>query len=1224
MHPCPTLRVASRLRALAVALAGLCALAAFAAPNPPAGLVAIDVANTTDSVRLDWQAPSPVGGTGSIARYKIYRKGPGDSVPVFQGQTANGSTTYWTQSGLNKFNSYEYFVSAVDTAGSNNESPRTAPVVHALKRFDYVLPWDDVTTSATTDFGGWNTPIGNTNASRIYKGANGTFRVGSTGGPAIRFLGVNLSAAGCFPAHADAPKIARRMAQFGINLVRLHQMDQAAPKGVFADGSLQSLDTAQMGRLAYFVNELKANGIYVDLNLRVLLEYPNIDNGNVPERFKGVDVFSTDTGSPSMRSRQKTFAQQLLTYPNGNHVAGMGTYANDPGVALVEIGNEDGLISFWASGGLDKLASSGPSYYAELGSKWTSWLATRYGTDTALAAAWSGQSAGSHGQDTLPSGASPADPGPVSSPWQVQVISPAAATASWVDGASVGSPSGHALSINVTTAEPAVKWHVQALLNGITLDAGTTHTLRFFGKVASGERDFRVVLRNGSGSIVHSIASFRLSSEWQEFTVAFPAIGTHSGTRTIGFTDFAAQTGQIHLAGFSLSTGDEFLGPLYAAAESGTAVGATNILTSSSAAYNFPASGNSLPSNWTLGAAGGSGASTSWTYVAGGRQTSPTAINSLRVQTTRGPNPASGDITLLCARSLGFGKTYTLSFDVKASVAGTFVANGQGHSQAGGVLFYPVFGSREFDATTTWTHHTVAFTVSEDNDFSSSTVPARFTFGLGAMPTGAEIEFANISLKEGGAVGLPSGESLAGGVAPIRRDVFQSRFRAVQSDWVRFLWETELAFWEDMKAHVKTTLGTQALLIGTQGEYSPTLLQAEAGFDVIDAHGYWQHPNQLKNPWYFRNRPMTGADDANLAATTLPARAGRRIIGKPYTVSEYNHPAPNTYGTEGYPLFGAYAALQGWQGVMTFDYENYIDPATGVIGWARGSEGWFAMGRAPAKMITLPAARAMIARGHVATPYVGSNLSGLAFAAVNRETAIQKICRTLTADIGAMSFGVPAALAYVMPVGLKNLAADVPAHRSVPAASPSSPYSPASGQLAWDTAAKRVLIKSPLSKAALGNLPTAGSLDLGHGVFVSSPGGTKLQGTASNWACFVLTRKDTLAGQPFGASGTRWLLTTTGYADNHFVRWIANQGPTAATSSVSHFGTSPTLLESIGGQLTFNVPSGTLVAHALDAGGDPFGPALAVSYSGSGSARTATVTLPDHPLTPWYEMYVTP
>ena len=56
--------------------------------------------------------------------------------------------------------------------------------------------------------------------------------------------------------------------------------------------------------------------------------------------------------------------------------------------------------------------------------------------------------------------------------------------------------------------------------------------------------------------------------------------------------------------------------------------------------------------------------------------------------------------------------------------------------------------------------------------------------------------------------------------------------------------------------------------------------------------------------------------------STIQDLASQRVLGKPYTVSEYNHPFPNQYGAEGQPMLCAYGRLQGWDGVFQYTYNH--------------------------------------------------------------------------------------------------------------------------------------------------------------------------------------------------------------------------------------------------------------------------------------------------------------
>ena len=47
-------------------------------------------------------------------------------------------------------------------------------------------------------------------------------------GTPVRFWGTNLNGGACFPEKDYAPKLAKRIASYGCNMVRLHQLDSEA------------------------------------------------------------------------------------------------------------------------------------------------------------------------------------------------------------------------------------------------------------------------------------------------------------------------------------------------------------------------------------------------------------------------------------------------------------------------------------------------------------------------------------------------------------------------------------------------------------------------------------------------------------------------------------------------------------------------------------------------------------------------------------------------------------------------------------------------------------------------------------------------------------------------------------------------------------------------------------------------------------------------------------
>ena len=88
--------------------------------------------------------------------------------------------------------------------------------------------------------------------------------------------------------------------------------------------------------------------------------------------------------------------------------------------------------------------------------------------------------------------------------------------------------------------------------------------------------------------------------------------------------------------------------------------------------------------------------------------------------------------------------------------------------------------------------------------------------------------------------------------------------------------------------------------------------------DILDGHVYWQHPGSPPPV----NTPMVN-DPFNSTIVQLSRTA---FAGKPYTVSETNHPFPNDWAAEGIPILAAYGSFQDWDAIIMYTFEPKRDP----------------------------------------------------------------------------------------------------------------------------------------------------------------------------------------------------------------------------------------------------------------------------------------------------------
>lgn len=204
----------------------------------------------------------------------------------------------------------------------------------------------------------------------------------------LRFLGANIAFAGAFPLKGEAKLVARKLAKYGINLVRLHSLDatDGRPSLISTkDGTSQKLNPEYLDRLDRLIYELKEKGIYVNINLHINRYFQTGDEvvqADLLTNFsKGANLFDR-----RMIELQKEYAKAFLTHVNpytGN------AYTDEPSVAAVEFTNENSFFYSFYSGRIDSLP---PYYLNQLSELFTAYLQKKYATTDALQSAWHSKS----------------------------------------------------------------------------------------------------------------------------------------------------------------------------------------------------------------------------------------------------------------------------------------------------------------------------------------------------------------------------------------------------------------------------------------------------------------------------------------------------------------------------------------------------------------------------------------------------------------------------------------------------------------------------------------------------------------------------------------------------------------------------------------------------------------------------------------------------------------
>lgn len=461
---------------------------------------------------------------------------------------------------------------------------------------------------------------------------------------------------------------------------------------------------------------------------------------------------------------------------------------------------------------------------------------------------------------------------------------------------------------------------------------------------------------------------------------------------------------------------------------------------------------------------------------------------------------------------------------------------------------------------------------------------------------GARVEFAGVSLKPGGVLGLKPDENLeTAHVAAFERSSFGGRTDEAQRDWMRFLEETEDGYWQAMTAFLKNDLKVQAPITGTIVGCSPPNLMAK--MDWVDTHSYWQHPHFPNRPWDAEDWVVNNKSMVNERGGILPGLALKRVLGKPHASTEYNHSAPNTYSNEGFLLAAAYAALQDWDALYIYAYAHNRND-----GWdGRKINGFFDVDQHPTKMATVPAAVAMFVRGDV------SAARQVVAAELTREREVDLLRKAgAWSLVDAGTLGVPREVALVHRVGLVTEGRTAPAKAvkadTVDAKAPRLVSD--TGELVWDLSNKQrgvVTVNSTRSKAVIG---FGGGRRFDLGEITIEPG----QGVQDGWSTITATATSD-AGSP-----ARWLITATGYAENTGMKW-----KNAEKSSVGRaWGTSPSRVEGVTATLTFAASPAKVEAWALDERGQR---ATAMKVSATADGRALLAISPEW-RTLWYEVVV--
>ncbi len=383
----------------------------------------------------------------------------------------------------------------------------------------------------------------------------------------------------------------------------------------------------------------------------------------------------------------------------------------------------------------------------------------------------------------------------------------------------------------------------------------------------------------------------------------------------------------------------------------------------------------------------------------------------------------------------------------------------------------------------------------------------------------------------------------------LKPDEFEQASKLRFHTEAEFIIQTERAFFTGMYEYLKNDLKLHAHVAGNSDHNHSkpgyALLFSLAELDVVDGHVYWQHPNYFKDPetgqntFSIKNTPMVN-DPFRSTVVQLSRSA---VTGKPYTVSETNHPFPNEYACEGVPILAAYALLQNWDGIFFYTLEHG-DPQE----WNDKTPNYFDLYADPVKMATIAAASLMFHRGDI------QSAQNVVLRNYSREQLIEGI-REDASNMPMFTPGFSHAIPLMFQTRIQSFKND---KNNYPQPPMSSPILSQTGELIWHHAdnAGQVVIDAPMTQSIIGFGREFGHQPKNMSVNITNPFGSILLSSLDN--------------KPIEQS-ENLLLATTARAGLSGMEWNADR------TSLTRWGEKPTVIEPVTGTILLKLENAETV-----------------------------------------------
>ena len=403
-----------------------------------------------------------------------------------------------------------------------------------------------------------------------------------------------------------------------------------------------------------------------------------------------------------------------------------------------------------------------------------------------------------------------------------------------------------------------------------------------------------------------------------------------------------------------------------------------------------------------------------------------------------------------------------------------------------------------------------------------------------------------------------------------------------------FYMELEKNYFEQMCRYLKDELGVKSIIVGTSDHNHSRsgypLLTSTSRLDVVDGHVYWQHPSYLRDPKTGRrtfsipNTPMVN-DPLNSTVVQLSRSA---VAGKPYTVSETNHPFPNEYACEGIGILAAYSAFHDWDGIFlyTFEHKNPRE-------WTSRMPSHFEIRPDPVKMTNIAASALMFLRGDI-RPAIEN---------ITRSYSMKQVRESIRLPYSERPYFTPG-FNLSLPLRHTTRIAGFNAQSGqYPKITVDNPIVSDTGELRWYRSKKGkglVTIETEKSQALIGFVKD------------NNKALKNISVTVENEFCSIIVTS--MSPEPITHSQSL-LLVATARSANTGMTWNENR------TSLTDWGSAPTVIEPVKGDVTIRSiePVENVEAIPLDGAGKRIGRSIRARMNDDGFIITI-----GEPATTWY------